>query len=112
VLCTSPHQHQHIISQAQTILAAMTIVRSFTLPHYEAFPIHVALFRDVKNASHLRSQLLEANADYDYAFLDAEMVRPNFHVLLVTGAQFPLQFQMFYPISRVLMLFRDQHTLR
>jgi hypothetical protein len=57
---------------------AMTIVRTFTLPHYEAFPIHVALFRDVKNASHLRSQLLEANAEYDYAFLDAEMVRPDF----------------------------------
>jgi hypothetical protein len=56
----------------------MTIVRTFTLPHYEAFPIHVALFRDVKNASHLRSQLLEANAEYDYAFLDAEMVRPIF----------------------------------
>jgi EKC/KEOPS complex subunit CGI121/TPRKB len=57
----------------------MAIVRTFTLPHYEAFPIHVALFRDVKNASHLRSQLLGANAEYDYAFLDAEMVcSPSF----------------------------------
>jgi EKC/KEOPS complex subunit CGI121/TPRKB len=52
----------------------MALVRTFTLPHYEAYPIHVALFKDVKNASYLRSQLLEANPDFDYAFLDAEMV--------------------------------------
>lgn len=53
----------------------MALVRTFTLPHYEAYPIYVALFKDVKNATYLRSQLLEANPDFDYAFLDAEMVR-------------------------------------
>ena len=52
----------------------MALVRTFTLPHYEAYPVHVAIFKDVKNASYLRSQLLEANPDFDYAFLDAEMV--------------------------------------
>jgi EKC/KEOPS complex subunit CGI121/TPRKB len=57
----------------------MALVRTFTLPHYEAYPIHVALFKDVKNASYLRSQLLEANPDFDYAFLDAEMVGNMVH---------------------------------
>lgn len=52
----------------------MASVRTFSLPHYEAYPVHVALFKDVKNASFLRRQLLEANPDYDYAFLDGSMV--------------------------------------
>ena len=37
--------------------------------------MHIALFKDVKNAAYLRRQLLEANAAFDYAFLDAQMVR-------------------------------------
>lgn len=53
----------------------MASVRTFKLPHYETYPIQIALFKDVQNASFLRSQLLEANPDFDYAFLDAEMVR-------------------------------------
>jgi EKC/KEOPS complex subunit CGI121/TPRKB len=52
----------------------MASVRTFTLPHYEAYPVHVALFRDVTNTAFLRSQLLEANPEFDYAFLDASMV--------------------------------------
>jgi EKC/KEOPS complex subunit CGI121/TPRKB len=53
----------------------MANVRTFTLPHYHAYPVHVAVFKDVTNASYLRSQLLAANPEFDYAFLDAEMVR-------------------------------------
>jgi hypothetical protein len=56
----------------------MASVRTFTLPHYEAFPVHVALFKDVTNAAFLRIQLLEANPDFDYAFLDASMVGIDF----------------------------------
>jgi hypothetical protein len=52
----------------------MASVRTFTLPHYEAYPVHVALFQHVTNVAFLRSQLLEANPDFDYAFLDASMV--------------------------------------
>lgn len=52
----------------------MAAVRTFTLPHYEAYPVQIALFKDVKNAEYLRSQLLAANSDFDYAFLDAAMV--------------------------------------
>jgi hypothetical protein len=52
----------------------MAAVRTFTLPHYEAYPVQVALFKDVRNADFLRSQLLAANPEFDYAFLDAAMV--------------------------------------
>lgn len=52
----------------------MASVRTFALPHYETYPVHVALFKDVTNAAFLRSQLLEANPEFDYAFLDATMV--------------------------------------
>jgi EKC/KEOPS complex subunit CGI121/TPRKB len=52
----------------------MAAVRTFTLPHYEAYPVQIALFKHVKNAEYLRSQLLAANSDFDYAFLDAAMV--------------------------------------
>lgn len=53
----------------------MASVRTFTLPHYEPYPVHVALFKDVTNAAFLRSQLLAGNQEFDYAFLDASMVR-------------------------------------
>ena len=52
----------------------MANVRTFFLPHYPENPVHVALFKDVSNAAFLRKQLLEANPDFDYAFLDAQMV--------------------------------------
>lgn len=52
----------------------MATVRTFTLPHYEAYPVQVALFKHVNNAEFLRSQLLAANPEFDYAFLDAAMV--------------------------------------
>ncbi|KAJ4308039.1 hypothetical protein N0V94_009518, partial [Neodidymelliopsis sp. IMI 364377] len=51
----------------------MAAVRTFTLPHYEAYPVQVALFKDVQNADFLKSQLLAANPEFDYAFLDAAM---------------------------------------
>ncbi|RYN39215.1 hypothetical protein AA0113_g2990 [Alternaria arborescens] len=62
----------------------MASVRTFSLPHYEAYPVHVALFKDVKNAPFLRRQLLEANPDYDYAFLDASMILTPHHLLSAT----------------------------
>lgn len=52
----------------------MAAVRTFTLPHYEDYPVQVALFKGVKNTEFLRSQLLAANPEFDYAFLDAAMV--------------------------------------
>jgi hypothetical protein len=68
----------------------MASVRTFTLPHYEEYPVHVALFKDVTNAAFLRSQLLEANPEFDYAFLDASMVGANKSLFLVLSYFFPL----------------------
>lgn len=40
--------------------------------------IHIALFNDVQNASFLHQQLLARNVDFEYAFIDASIVRPRF----------------------------------
>lgn len=49
-------------------------LETINLPHLPAsLPIHVALYRDVQNASFLRHQLLSGNADFEYAFIDASM---------------------------------------
>jgi EKC/KEOPS complex subunit CGI121/TPRKB len=36
--------------------------------------VHVALFTHLENASFLRQQLLDGNADYEYALIDARVV--------------------------------------
>lgn len=58
--------------------------QTFELPHYPSQPIQIALYKDVTNAAFLRSQLLEANQDFDYAFLDATMILSARHLLLAT----------------------------
>lgn len=37
--------------------------------------VHVALYRDLQNASFLREQLLAGNSEFEYAFVDANLVR-------------------------------------
>lgn len=50
-------------------------LETINLPHLpSSLPVHIALYRDVQNASFLRQQLLSANADFEYAFIDASMV--------------------------------------
>ena len=44
------------------------------LPHLPDHAITVGLFKDVTNAAFLRQQLIEANAEYEYAFIDATTV--------------------------------------
>jgi len=46
--------------------------------------LHVALYRDVKNAAFLKQQLLDGNTDFEYAFIDASMVLTTTHVLAAT----------------------------
>ncbi len=41
--------------------------------------IHMALFRDVKNAAFLHQQLLAGNTSFEYALIDASVV--SFHLL-------------------------------
>ncbi|KAF2644416.1 CGI-121-domain-containing protein [Massarina eburnea CBS 473.64] len=63
----------------------MALVRTFRLPHLEDYPVQVALFKNVTNATFLRSQLLAANPDFDYAFLDATMILSPLPLLLTTS---------------------------
>lgn len=67
----------------------MASIHTVTLPHYPSHPIHIALFQSVRNSPHLRAQLLSANPDYDYAFLDATTIF-SYHQLLL-AAQLALQ---------------------
>lgn len=44
------------------------------LPHLPQHPIHISLFENVQNSAYLREQLLATNAEFEYAFVDAEVV--------------------------------------
>ncbi|KAL2812800.1 kinase binding protein CGI-121-domain-containing protein [Aspergillus cavernicola] len=50
------------------------------LPHLP-LAVHAALYTDVHNAPYLRQQLLSANADFEYAFVDASMILSRAHAL-------------------------------
>ncbi|BDD59850.1 hypothetical protein MPDQ_002877 [Monascus purpureus] len=52
------------------------------LPHLPpTLPIHIALYRDLQNASFLRQQLIAGNTDFEYALIDASMVLSRTHIL-------------------------------
>ena len=54
----------------------MAIVQTLQLSHVpSSLEVHVALVSDLQNASFLREQLLVGNADFEYALIDASMVR-------------------------------------
>lgn len=57
-----------------TIINKMASASIIRLPHLPYTSVHVSLFKDVKNAAFLRKQLMEGNAEFEYAFLDATMV--------------------------------------
>jgi EKC/KEOPS complex subunit CGI121/TPRKB len=54
----------------------MALLQSIHLEHLPASHLlHVALFHSVSNAPFLHQQLLNANAEFEYAFIDASVVR-------------------------------------
>ena len=54
----------------------MSALETISIPHLpSSMPVHVALYRDVKNAPFLRQQLISGNADFEYALIDASMVK-------------------------------------
>ncbi|KAF2236472.1 CGI-121-domain-containing protein [Viridothelium virens] len=59
----------------------MAAVQALALGHLPGNPLFVGTFRDVKNVSFLRSQLLTGNPDYEYAFIDAEVILSTTHLL-------------------------------
>ncbi|WEW58932.1 hypothetical protein PRK78_004400 [Emydomyces testavorans] len=46
----------------------------------ETLPVHIALYRDLENASFLREQLLAGNTEFEFAFVDATMVFSRNHI--------------------------------
>ena len=54
----------------------MAMLEEFHLSHLPPqLSVFVAQYKDVDNASFLQDQLLAGNAEFEYAFLDASMVR-------------------------------------
>ncbi|KAL6871623.1 CGI-121 domain-containing protein [Trichoderma longibrachiatum] len=58
---------------------AVEIVQLEHVP--SSYRIHLALFRNVKNAGFLHQQLLARNADFEYAFIDASTIVSRAHLL-------------------------------
>ena len=56
-------------------------METITLPHLPQHSMQVCLFKDVENAAFLRQQLLDGNAEFEYAFLDATGLLSRNHVL-------------------------------
>ena len=56
------------------------MMETINIPHLPDYPLTIGLFKDVKNASFLRKQLLEGNTDFEYAFLDASTIISRNHV--------------------------------
>ena len=51
-------------------------LETITLEHVPGpYAVHLALFRNVQNAEFLHKQLLSRNADFEYGFVDASLVR-------------------------------------
>lgn len=48
-------------------------MHTLTLPHLP-HEIHISLYRNVRNANFLRTQLAGGNPAFDYAFVDAGIV--------------------------------------
>lgn len=58
----------------------MALLQTVQLEHLpSSHCIHIALYRDIKNAAFLQQQLLDGNTDYEYALIDASVVRPLSH---------------------------------
>ncbi|KAI9872347.1 MAG: hypothetical protein M1830_001747, partial [Pleopsidium flavum] len=60
----------------------MEMLQTLQLSHLPpSLAVHVALYRDLQNASFLRQQLLDGNPDFEYAFIDADVVVSTTHAL-------------------------------
>nr|POE68842.1 ekc/keops complex subunit [Quercus suber] len=55
-------------------------MESITLPHLSEHQLQVALFANVRNATFLRTQLLQGNSSFEYAFLDASAILSRAHI--------------------------------
>ena len=67
-----------IISIIPIILIILIIMANLTTIHLAHLPsdlaVYIAFFRNLKNAAFLRQQLLDGNADFEYALVEANVV--------------------------------------
>ncbi|MCJ1467319.1 hypothetical protein MMC07_005943 [Pseudocyphellaria aurata] len=60
----------------------MALLQTLHLAHLpSSLEVHVGLFQDVQNAGYLRQQLLNGNGQYEYAFIDADVIVSTTHAL-------------------------------
>jgi len=60
----------------------MALLQTFNLEHLpRSHELHVALFKDVKNADYIQQQLLNGNREFEYAFIDADVILTKIHAL-------------------------------
>lgn len=55
--------------------STMATLKTLHLAHLPSdLAVHIALFQNLENAAFLRQQLLDGNADFEYALVDAGVV--------------------------------------
>ncbi|KAG9233543.1 kinase binding protein CGI-121-domain-containing protein [Amylocarpus encephaloides] len=60
----------------------MALLETIQLEHLpQCHKVHIALYRDVKNAAFLHDQLLAGNASFEYALIDASVIVSKIHAL-------------------------------
>jgi hypothetical protein len=82
-----------LCSWAPEILTdAMSLLQTVQLEHLPpTYAIHIALYRNVTNAAFLQQQLLAGNTDFEYALIDAGVVRVPFSTPLSSLRTCPTQ---------------------
>lgn len=58
------------------------MLETIQIPHFSPnLPLYINLYQSVQNAPFLRQQLLDGNAEFEYAFIDASMIVSRTHIL-------------------------------
>jgi hypothetical protein len=84
---------RHLVSLLIDIMALLQTVHLEHLPQSHA--IHIALYRDIKNATFLQQQLLAGNTDFEYALIDAGVVSIAAFLLFLTPSISSTFFRVF-----------------
>ena len=88
----------------------MSNIHTLNLSHLpEALLVHIALYENVKNAAFLHQQLLQGNSDFEYALIDASIVRILQSCALVVGSSF--ETPRFSPLPTSWRPFSGQRTI-
>ncbi|QSZ36379.1 hypothetical protein DSL72_006255 [Monilinia vaccinii-corymbosi] len=60
----------------------MALLQTISLEHLpESHTLHIALYRNIRNAAFLHQQLLIGNSDFEYALIDSSVILSKIHIL-------------------------------